>query len=330
MSGEGIDSGGVARHEQDGRVLSGGTDAGKLSETMERHAPPEPAGGTTAKEQPVETGSPAPAASEPKPTRGQQRFSELAKARDTEKARADAAEARAAAAEAKASAPPPAREPEPAKPAATEPAKPAKPERFTYPSYVEAVEKDPALSYDQWELDRLDARDEWRAAKTTEASEKAAADKRQADFAKDFNAKLTDWDTKRDAFVAKRPDRAPALVAFLKRLDEGGITPVVAALLESEAGIEVADYLAGNQAEEQRIAALSPVSQAREIGKLEMKLASAPAPAKPAWTPPPAPHSPVNGNTSTVSPPSGELAKKGNFDAYRLKRAQERGVKPRY
>ncbi len=66
------------------------------------------------------------------------------------------------------------------------------------------------------------------------------------------------------------------------------------------------------------------------MGKLEVKLSVPAQTAKPDWTPPPAPHTPVNGSTATVSTPSGELAKKGNFDAYRAKRAQERNVKPRY
>jgi hypothetical protein len=48
------------------------------------------------------------------------------------------------------------------------------------------------------------------------------------------------------------------------------------AIMESEAGPEIAYHLAKNPAEARRLAAMSPLSQAREIGRLEAKLTSPP------------------------------------------------------
>lgn len=52
---------------------------------------------------------------------------------------------------------------------------------------------------------------------------------------------------------------------------------------------------------------------------------------RPTWTPPPAPPPPSGNGTVTTASSSSEIAQKGGgFDDYRKKRAQERGVKPRY
>jgi hypothetical protein len=71
------------------------------------------------------------------------------------------------------------------------------------------------------------------------------------------------------------------------------------AIIESDIGHKVAYHLAKNPDEAERIAELSPRSMAREIGKLEAKLAAAPAP-----KPKPAPIDPLGGSprTSSVAP----------------------------
>lgn len=75
------------------------------------------------------------------------------------------------------------------------------------------------------------------------------------------------------------------------------ITPPMAnAILESEDRVEVSMYLFNNQAEARRISKLSPLSQIREIGKIEAKLASAPPTKKPSNAP--APPAPVGGTGS--------------------------------
>ena len=75
------------------------------------------------------------------------------------------------------------------------------------------------------------------------------------------------------------------------------ITPVMAEVIrESDIGPEIAYYLGSNIKEADRIAKLSPSSQAREIGKLEAKLEASPPTKKTSTAP--APIAPVNARTS--------------------------------
>ncbi len=74
--------------------------------------------------------------------------------------------------------------------------------------------------------------------------------------------------------------------------------PMAATIRESEIGPELLYHLGQNPAEAKRIAQLSPLSQAREIGKLETKLASNP-PAK-RTSSAPAPIAPLNGRGTTT------------------------------
>jgi hypothetical protein len=74
--------------------------------------------------------------------------------------------------------------------------------------------------------------------------------------------------------------------------------PMAATIRESEVGPEIIYYLGQNPAEAKRIAQLSPLTQAKEIGKLETKLASSP-PAK-RTSSAPAPITPVTGKGSTT------------------------------
>jgi len=113
--------------------------------------------------------------------------------------------------------------------------------------------------------DFVDARADWRAeqriraheqAKTREQTVREVQQKTQAAVAKAAE-KFADFED-----VALSPDLA--------------MTPVMAeALLDCENFPEVAYHLGQHPEEAKRIAKLSPAAQAREIGKLEVKLASA-------------------------------------------------------
>lgn len=71
-------------------------------------------------------------------------------------------------------------------------------------------------------------------------------------------------------------------------------TPWAVAIMEAETGDEIAYYLGKNPKEQDRIFAMTPVSQIREIGKLEHRLSLKPeAPKQPSKAP--APISPVSG-----------------------------------
>ena len=88
-------------------------------------------------------------------------------------------------------------------------------------------------------------------------------------------------------------------------------TPWAYALMEADNGPDIAHYLGTHPAEVKRIAALSPPSQFREIGKLELKLqAPAEPPKKPSKAP--APIEPVKGDAKV----SDELAPQMEFEKY--------------
>lgn len=85
-------------------------------------------------------------------------------------------------------------------------------------------------------------------------------------------------------------------VAYNSRLPIS--TPMAATIRESDIGPEILYYLGSNPTEARRISQLSPYSQAKEIGKLETKLASNPPAKKTSSAPPPI--APLNGRgTST-------------------------------
>jgi hypothetical protein len=97
---------------------------------------------------------------------------------------------------------------------------------------------------------------------------------------------------------AKHPDFDDVLLSA-----EVPVSPALSeALLTSDHGPEIMYQLASNPAELARLSALPPLAAAREIGRLEAKVSSTPAPkstTKPA-TRPPAPPTNVNGSTSST------------------------------
>lgn len=91
---------------------------------------------------------------------------------------------------------------------------------------------------------------------------KAYIDGHQAQVQNEYNARCT-------AFQAKQPDFDKAVKFF------NAVTvpqAVEVAILESEVGPQVAYHLAKNFKEFDRISKLSPVSQVRELAKIELKL----------------------------------------------------------
>ncbi len=104
---------------------------------------------------------------------------------------------------------------------------------------------------------------------------------------------VSDWETKAERGADKYDDWQDK-VGELKPT-----APFVAALMEADNGDDIAHYLGSNPKEAQRIAQLPPLSQVREIGKLEAKLLSTPEkPKTPSKAP--APITPLTG-TATIS-----------------------------
>ena len=92
---------------------------------------------------------------------------------------------------------------------------------------------------------------------------------------------------------------------FEEVINEGRyITPIMAnAIVESDNRVELARFLCTNHKEAQRIAKLSPVRQAAEIGRIEDKLSARPVPPKKPSNAP-TPVNPVNGSTTQDNGPS--------------------------
>ena len=101
-----------------------------------------------------------------------------------------------------------------------------------------------------------------------------------------------DWSKKSERGADKYDD-------FLEVVgDLKPVTPLAISVMEEENGEEIAYHLSKHMAEARRISALSPLAQAREIGKLSVKLAATKAaPPKPSKAP--TPISPVSGAAST-------------------------------
>lgn len=105
------------------------------------------------------------------------------------------------------------------------------------------------------------------------------------------------------------PDGEPDGIQHLRRLPalSSVITEVI---LDSEIGPKLADHLGQNARELARISALPPIQQARELTKLELKLATPPAPTAKTATDAPAPTPQVRGSSGrfTVAADTNDFA----------------------
>ena len=153
----------------------------------------------------------------------------------------------------------------------------------------------------------------------TAAAEQAADEKRQADIKQEFDTKMATWGTRVNSFIAKHPDRAANLDAFLARVYAG--TPIGDTLMDSEVGAELADYFAANIAEAERIARLAPIQALRELGKLESQFspthASARAqPAAKTVTTAPAPPTTLAARTADPADPVAAAVARGDYSTF--------------
>jgi len=121
-----------------------------------------------------------------------------------------------------------------------------------------------------------------QAGKELEAKQRAEFQKSEHDrLVSGWEEKVSRADGKYDDFDEVVGDLKPTV-------------PFVAALMEAENGEDIAYHLGKNPKEAERIAKLPPLSQVREIGKLEAKLlAESPKPKTPSQAP--APITPLTG-----------------------------------
>ena len=311
----------VSHEDSKGRVLSGmGADVEKLAETMERHAPAEkPAA-------PAEAKPDAPAG-EPV-SRGRQRFSDLSHERDTARAEAAAAKAEREQIarerdELKARLEKPAAPAE--KPAAEKPAAPAAPTR------PEPEVEEIGTKYQSW---NEYARDHTKWVMEQERVASAGSIQEQV-------RSLLDQERAHARFVSvveASRERGRKAYPDFDKLMEGPAAQTLLGRTEDEGAKRVLFIANHPQSEHIQVAILRSPELAQRIqqaddytfGTIVAGLVPSEKPASPAWTPPPAPHPTVGASSPTTTVSSSELAKKGDFDAYRATRARERGVKSRY
>ena len=147
---------------------------------------------------------------------------------------------------------------------------------------------------------------DWKLAKhlekQTEDQRKAAAAKAWEDRVSKVREKDPAYDKKIDA--ARFPN-TPA------------VPEVRTAIAESEVGPDILLYLCENPAEAKRILTLSPNRAAVEVGKIEARFLSAPAPKRNKVTSAPEPYTPVNGRGT---PPPKSLYDVTNFSEYEARR----------
>lgn len=142
-------------------------------------------------------------------------------------------------------------------------------------------------------------------------------DARQRDeTAKQYTQRLaTQWEEKVEAAYEKYEDFDEVVGKLEPKV------PFVAAIMEADNGPDIAHYLGKNPKEAQRIAQLPPLSQVREIGKLEAKFAAEPVKAK---TPSKAP-APITPLTGTTPAPTDEDT--GSYESWLKNRNKQLGRK---
>lgn len=182
----------------------------------------------------------------------------------------------------------------PAQPAAAEPPKPAEPEKRPAIEDFDDVNKW-SEAFEQYTLKRAESLIESGVSK---ALGKVDSERAQATTQQQFADREA-------AYARDNPDYAEAVAdPELRQYVTQTISQVI---VESDLGPALSHHLATHVDELQRIARLSPHAQAKELGKLEVKIASLPKrqaapPAKVVQqTKAPAPPTPVGGTTPTRS-----------------------------
>jgi len=125
---------------------------------------------------------------------------------------------------------------------------------------------------------------------------------------------VNEWDRKVEAVDSKYEDFAQVV---------GEIVPdsaFAAAIMDADNGPDIAYYLAKNEKEFDRIQAMNPIAQVRELGRLQAKLEATPVkPKVPSKAP--APITPLSGDSAT--PNAGEPSDDDDINAWMDKRNKQ-------
>lgn len=173
------------------------------------------------------------------------------------------------------------------------------PTKFTdYAEYMRAVTR--------YEADEAIER---RITREQEGRQQRTQADRQVELQKSFQQHLAKGSEKYDDFEEVALDPSVPINQYMAEV-----------ITESEIGADVAYYLAKNRAEAQRISTLSPLAAAREIGRIEAKLLTAPT--EPKVSSAPSPIIPVAGKAGVSKDPT-EMTQK-EFDSWRKKQIAAR------
>jgi hypothetical protein len=107
-------------------------------------------------------------------------------------------------------------------------------EKFTYPTYDQAVAQNPNLTWDDWSDAKSEARIDWREARARQTYEQTAREQQETQTRQ---GQLQQFWQRRDAYLQQYPDRAPALQAAFANMPA---TPIMEHLLKtSENGPDI-------------------------------------------------------------------------------------------
>lgn len=315
--------------ERDGRTLSGvGASADALEAVLDRHLPesePSPDGTLPAGSPVAAAETSAPAQGEPKPARGRERFSQLTRERDDAKQAAETArqeletlrrerdELRAR-----------------STPAPSAPSAPAAPAEPTY-TRPEPREDEVGTKYDTYAAFTRDQAkwvlEQEQASFDTRISQQIAAERSARQF----------QDTVRSSH-----ERARKVYADFDQLLASGPGALVPLGRSPQEAMERAHFVITHPHSEHlqyailrdgalaaRLQQMDPYSFGLALASLVPASGAVPASPVSAVTHIPAPMQPVGSGSTTATPSSADLVKRGGFDfdksGYREKRAAERG-----
>ena len=121
-----------------------------------------------------------------------------------------------------------------------------------------------------------------------------------------------------DGFRSKTQEKYPDLEERLEEISDVVMPAGMGrAIAESDVGPDILDFFARNPKDCKRIAALSPSSAVREIGKLEAKLEAKPEPKRQAPSALPSPIKPGSGNESATPKKLIEISSQEEFEKRR-------------
>jgi hypothetical protein len=326
-------------HEQDGKVLTGiGDPSPALLEHIDRRA--ETADAPTPAQADAAPAAPIPA--EPQQTRGRQRFSDLTKERDAARAETTAERTKRETLEREVTdlraRVQQASTPQQAAQAQTQltqaehrqTAQPVNGQRFQFPSYDDAVQQYPQLTYDEWSDAKLDAHANWREQQLAGTIEQRIQAGIQADRQQRTQAETHQAITAKGRAVYKDYDAAISAgpgAAIPLAMDQQEAVARCQAILRHPRSEHLQYAIASNADLARRMQQATPYEFGALLAEIAPEQVSRPA----ALSSAPAPFQPVGTGSATAIPSASDVVSRGGHDfdksGWRERRDRELGRK---